>query len=333
MDLSIIIPVYNSEKHIKTTLGSILPQLRENVELIVIDDGSTDSSYDIISQLCENEKNIIYERKENGGVSSARNQGVNIASGNYIAFLDSDDTYNPGAIDIFLNEIKSECDLYVFSYFFSQNEKRTVKVCTCHGEYPEYDELCQWKNDYILNPIWNKLYKRSCIKEGFDSTLSMGEDLLFNLSFLRTAKKVVASTKTVMTYSHRKGSLSYRKDNSRVAIQLLLADRFDSFLQDLYPTHYHDIKTLSLCSLEKLYNEALRRAYFSEENSNKRIESFKAIYEQVMSSVIFSKYGDFKTNGFLSQLPEKLFENFDRKNKVNRLLRICASKIGVLGQR
>ena len=102
---SIIIPVYNTSKYLDRCLDSIFNQYYKNYEVIIINDGSTDDSDIIIKNKIKTKKNVLYISKDNGGLSSARNAGVNVSSGEYLLFLDSDDYYCDGFLDKLCNEV------------------------------------------------------------------------------------------------------------------------------------------------------------------------------------------------------------------------------------
>ena len=104
--LSIIVPVYNTEKYLKACLGSIKNQTYRNIEVFVIDDGSTDNSGIIASEFCKNNSNFFYHKKENEGTSSARNFGLSLATGDYISFVDGDDTIEKEFIEELVNTIR-----------------------------------------------------------------------------------------------------------------------------------------------------------------------------------------------------------------------------------
>lgn len=196
MKYSVIIPVYNSEKTIKRCIESITSQKRTDVEIIIINDGSTDMSEGFCNNLQNEYNNIVYIHKENGGVSSARNSGLSVASGKYVMFVDSDDYVDGKCFEILDSYTKSNADYYQF--VFSIEANGTVK------EDKSWPERCvnteSEKEAFIIesvvtrsiNSCWAKLYKREIIeKKGlrFCEELSVGEDLTFVFAFLLSADK------------------------------------------------------------------------------------------------------------------------------------------------
>ena len=195
MKYSVIIPVYNSEKTIERCIESITSQKRTDVE-IIINDGSTDMSEGFCKNLQNEYNNIVYIHKENGGVSSARNSGLSVASGKYVMFVDSDDYVDGKCFEILDSYTKSNADYYQF--VFSIEANGTVKE---DKSWPErYVNTESEKEAFIvesvvkrsINSCWAKLYKREIIeKKGlrFCEELSVGEDLTFVFAFLLSADK------------------------------------------------------------------------------------------------------------------------------------------------
>lgn len=196
MKYSVIIPVYNSEKTIKMCIESITLQNRPDVEIIIINDGSTDETESICKALQTQHNNLIYIYKENGGVSSARNLGLSVANGEFVMFVDSDDYVDNNCFDTIDKYTQSNADFYQFG--FSIVENGIVKETR---EFSEYDvNTLSEKEAFIsegvvtrsINSPCAKIYKRKIIDEKnlrFCENLSVGEDLTFVFSFLLSAEK------------------------------------------------------------------------------------------------------------------------------------------------
>ena len=196
MKYSVIIPVYNSEKTIKRCVESITLQNRPDVEIIIINDGSADESESICKALQNEHNNIVYIHKENGGVSSARNLGLSVATGEFVMFVDSDDYVDNKCFDIIDRYTQSNADFYQFG--FSVVTDGIVKETRA---YPERcintsNEKEAFISDGIvsrsINSPWAKIFKRKIIAENnlrFCEELSSGEDLTFVFTFLLSADK------------------------------------------------------------------------------------------------------------------------------------------------
>lgn len=196
MKYSVIIPVYNSEKTIKRCIESITSQKRTDVEIIIINDGSTDMSEGFCKNLQNEYNNIVYIHKENGGVSSARNSGLSVASGKYVMFVDSDDYVDGKCFEILDSYTKSNADYYQFVFSIEANgtvkEDKSWPECCVNTESEKEAFIIESVVTRSINSCWAKLYKREIIeKKGlrFCEELSVGEDLTFVFAFLLSANK------------------------------------------------------------------------------------------------------------------------------------------------
>lgn len=191
--VSIIVPVYNAEKHLKNCIQSVLVCPSDQYELILVDDGSTDGSGNICSSYEDNSKVKIIHQK-NAGVSAARNTGIEAASGRYIFFLDADDTITQGGMDEILSVAAEDAyDFAAFSYCSVTEEGRKFpepfsfqqKVCTDSREI--YRVLF---GTPLLCTCWGKLFRAECIRKQalkFDDSIAVGEDYIFVMQFVSKA--------------------------------------------------------------------------------------------------------------------------------------------------
>lgn len=194
--ISVIIPVYNAEKFIGETISSILNQNYTKIELIIIDDGSTDGSEKKILDFHDKDSRLVYIKQTNQGPSAARNNGLNKASGDLILFVDADDSLKENAIQNMVNESNGS-DLLIFGYENineEKSEKNQVVLPSIKGTYfltnclQSFGELLE-KN--VLHYIWHKLYTKESVKGvRFDETVKVGEDLLFNIEVLRNVSQL-----------------------------------------------------------------------------------------------------------------------------------------------
>lgn len=192
--VSIIMPAYNCEKYICETINSIQRQTYTNWELLVIDDGSKDNTSILCDNLSKNDSRIKVLSIQNGGVSNARNIGIEIAKGEYIAFVDSDDFWFEKTLESCLEKV-DDSDLLIFGYeTFPRVKKFGVQSeLLLHGIDEIALEYVSLSNRHLINPIWNKLYRSNIVKENkvmFPPNISMGEDLLFNLSYFTLCKGI-----------------------------------------------------------------------------------------------------------------------------------------------
>ncbi|MGT2885453.1 glycosyltransferase family 2 protein [Streptococcus macedonicus] len=179
MKYSVIIPVYNVEKYIDRCLKSIISQNYDDLEIIVVDNGSTDSSGSICDTYANKHSNISVHHIENHGVGSARNFGLSKARGEFIYFVDSDDYLVGNLFAEFEDKLTPDLDLLVFSYYNSFEQEmteknRTKKILPYNGSYDKYDFSKIFKDLFLsdmLYTVWNKIYRREFLLE---NNLSFG---------------------------------------------------------------------------------------------------------------------------------------------------------------
>ncbi len=215
--ISVIIPAYNIEDYIERCLNSVCEQTYDNLEIIVVDDGSTDNTGKIVDAVAEMDSRIIPIHKENGGVSAARNIGLDRACGDYIGFVDGDDVIEKDMYEVLLNNaIKYGADIshcgykMVFpdrvDYYYNTGQIRIQD--NCQGVY----DLV--KADIVEPSLGTKLFKKE-IMSGIrlDVEIKINEDLLFNYYLFKKAKKSIFEDLPKYHYVIRKNSASISKIN------------------------------------------------------------------------------------------------------------------------
>src|SRR5690625_1068206 len=184
--VSIIIPMYNAAKTITRCVQSVQAQTHKQLEIIVIDDGSIDHGGDLVEELAKNDQRIQLKAKKNSGPSMARNDGICLAKGKYIQFVDADDWIEATMVATLLTFMTTTNDLVICGY---QKEQRTIRP-TIIGQYTRLAWLHYIGMIYeqlLLASPCNKMYRHSIIKTAeiyFSPNWSLGEDLLFNLTYL-----------------------------------------------------------------------------------------------------------------------------------------------------
>ncbi len=186
--VSIIIPIYNGEKWLKNAVNSALYQTYENIEIILVDDGSTDHSLLVCEDLAKDKRIHLY-KKANGGQSSARNVGLDVSQGEFIQFLDCDDTIDPNTCKITVGAMKPDTDfvLYGFNIYRQGHLLRTphCRNTSYRGKYQDFKEIAK-----LFDSPCNKLYRRSYIKTQFREGYVYGEDGIFNYDNLTAETKI-----------------------------------------------------------------------------------------------------------------------------------------------
>lgn len=186
--ISVIVPVYNVEKYLEKCVESICNQTYQDLEIILIDDGATDNSGKICDELAKQDERIVVIHQKNAGQASARNAGLEIFKGDYLAFVDSDDTIEANMFEILLTIMeKPDCDIAICGHrIVRKNEIRNETFKESQEQVLDIDELWEEIFGKLNNAVWNKLYKRELIGDNrFPVDLIHGEDLIFNLNYLK----------------------------------------------------------------------------------------------------------------------------------------------------
>ena len=210
--ISIIVPVYNVEKYLSECLESLINQIYKNIEIILINDGSTDSSLKICQKYKKKDNRIKLINKKNEGVSKARNIGVKEATGKYILFVDSDDYLSSNAVET-LSKHKLTDTLLIYGYNRIYKNKIIEK---CDKELV-LDSQLQMKRNIFLNDniggfIANKMFEKNVLIENnilFDENLSYCEDLVFVCEYIKYCKKFIYINIPLYNYRMRKSSVSH----------------------------------------------------------------------------------------------------------------------------
>ncbi len=197
MLLSIIIPAYNCADTLETAVSSAV--LFSDSEIIIIDDGSTDNTPDIIKRLCEKYPTVRSVRQANAGPAAARNTGIDIANGDYIMFIDSDDTFESHACEKITSELSSDTDMLIFGFkqcFFGRAEDKIYSLNSPFNVDDYYK--CN-----LLNQVWNKVYKREFLNKNniHFKAFRYGEDRIFNAEALNCSPAVKAIPDVLYNYN------------------------------------------------------------------------------------------------------------------------------------
>lgn len=210
--ISVIVPIYNSKRCIEKCIKSILCQTYKNIEILLINDGSTDNSLDICKKYAKKDKRIKIINKKNGGVSSARNVGLLNSTGKYISFVDSDDYIEKNMIELLYNSIiEEESDIAICNLFFEDENggkkfnNKSENFCFIREKFPEFS----FYNKNISGFVCNKLYTKSILNNiFFDKNIIIGEDNLFNYEILNNNQILKYSYINNCLYHYVQNSLS-----------------------------------------------------------------------------------------------------------------------------
>ena len=227
--ISVVVPVYKSEKTLRRCVESILAQTDKDLEVILVVEAAPDPSGVLCDELASKDERIHVVNGENRGVSDARNRGIQAANGEYIRFVDSDDFIDPESNEKLLNIMKeSDADLVIGGFnhlYYSRNIEKL----------PKNEDLRELYFDGFLNMPWNKLYKKRLIRELFPMDIDLGEDLVFNQSYLRGCKdyKIVQASVYDYIQDDRGTTLSTKRRGDRYRIMTKLYKKSKRFFHDM----------------------------------------------------------------------------------------------------
>lgn len=281
--VSIIIPVYNAEKYIRKCLDSIVNQTYKNIEVIIVNDGSTDNSEEIIKEYIENQEyNIKYFKNENRGVSFSRNFGVNYAEGDYIFFVDADDYLDENLIENLKEKMKKEIDIIKFKAKKVDNNEKVLEEIYV----PTFDEVSGEEafeklkyDDILLDTIWSYVFRKNFyIQNNFKFTENTHhEDFALIPLIIVKAKKVVSLDYYGYYYVQSENSItrnnSYEKLVKRTNDMIIHYDNMIEFIKN------SDISESSKKSIKDFFaNSVILRAEELKEKEQK--EYIKKIKER-----------------------------------------------------
>lgn len=293
--VSLIVPVYNVERYLKQCLDSILLQTYGNLEIILVDDGATDTSGQICDQYAAQDSRIVVIHQKNAGAANAKNAGLDKATGHYLAFIDSDDYVQPNWIEKMVEAAETfgadvvECDFdkVYQSHCETENNFQDPSKCFTAEEY-----LSQYLNNWTCSLFWNKLFDRRLVQEvRFRKERRCIDDEFFTYKAVTGAKKVVRIQDVLYHYRQRASSAVSTEKN-----RLQITDDALEILMERYRWIKHHYPKLSKGYLS---HDVEIMLYFAREFDFTEItkKKFRAIARfylkeclQVRSSVVIFRY-------------------------------------------
>lgn len=266
--ISIIVPVYNAEKTLSRCVSALMGQTHQNIEIILVNDGSRDCSLQICYEFAKKDQRIVVVDKTNGGVSSARNEGLNIATGEFIMFCDSDDWAEPDWCEELV--LNYQRDSLVMCGFFVDGQQNFMPHEIKGENGIEYfaRRKCFDLKMQGFNVPWNKIYLRKILlknKIQFNEKLSNGEDLLFNVQYLNAISgNIIILDKCVFHYSWpSEGNLSTEMDEKAFEKTCIL---------------FHELKSVAIVLFEGI--EDFPTGFYTD---------FYAQFERIIYSVLVAE--------------------------------------------
>ena len=312
--VSVIIPVYKVEKYLRASIDSVLNQTYKNLEIILVDDGSPDNCPAICDEYEKKYSNVSVIHKQNGGLSDARNCGINASSGSYIYFLDSDDTIVNDAIETTLKLAReSNADIVIPDRYYKVFENNDKEELCFHFDQTGYlENPIRFASDIIIEKgrAWRAhsvLYAADLIKKNKCNFPAghIAEDIVFNLQIMLYAKKIVFCKKAIERYLKREGSItsSFNSGLFETALYIddVVRDFFEKAQVDKKEAEYKRnsffsrltiIYLLSLFARNGLNAEEKRTIYYETIN-NERVKAVmaadvsKPYFKEKYKSILF----------------------------------------------
>lgn len=329
--ISIIIPVYNSQDYLEKALNTISEQNNSKIEVLLIDDGSTDSSEQICRKYCSKYPYFRYYRKLNGGLCSARNYGLSKVSGTYIMFMDNDDELPKGAINYISDCLeKYNCDIYRFNrkriQIFKDN-KQKIDIYGTRGitnsinrelimsrtEFFRHYDIC--RKSGCFSGIWNGVYKKSLF-DGvlFDTDITAGgEDWLMNLELYNRFSKIYFSNYITYCYFRRVShSISTTYQDNRIQAIVKCMDKEYQLIED------NNVNKVNVLKSGIMYIGQIIKVLMHK-NSDKNLIQKRNILKKMRESDIFHTDELFYLSNQLS-ITERVFIALFHKRKYYMLI-------------
>lgn len=300
--VSIIVPVYNCEKYISECLNSIINQTYKNIEVVIINDGSTDNSERIINEYVTKDARLLYVYQDNGGPSKARNTGILTSTGEYLTFVDSDDTVDKCYVELLVNKmLHTNADLVCCSYTdFSE-----YGVLKCIDFNFDYSVSVHFVIDMVCKGtggvMWGKIYRKEIIDKyelKLDKDIFMCEDLVFVLQYVSKSRSFASIEVPLYNYNRcNQYSISSNISISYVQNYITVCERIEGILHNvgLDGSKIQNIITDKIQSfvLQLVENQSMEIRVIGIKNAVKNIT-------RILDIPHIKKYiGTFSTNAFL----------------------------------
>lgn len=293
--VSIIVPIYNAEKFIDQCLNTIVDQSYQNIEIILVNDGSTDQSIDKCIAWEQADSRIRVIDQVNGGVSIARNKGIDVATGELLLFIDVDDYIEQETVKTLVEQqSQTQADMVIYGFYrhlmdgtIRKNEGNQTTKMMSSSQF--LSQFWQHYEEEITNTPFNKLYKSQILKENhiyFPEGITMGEDLLFNLDYLAFTKQILISDSYLYHYMMHPNQATLKVNIAiyedyihffekieSIILTKISADDFD------WKHHYHQLLKHMITAIEMPYRSDSLDSKEQKEQLFKIIQAFQNNFE------------------------------------------------------
>lgn len=309
--ISIVVPIYNVEDYIVKNIESLINQTYKNIEIILVDDGSPDKCGSICDEYAEKDDRIVVIHKKNGGLSDARNVGIDIATGKYITFIDSDDYVSTKYCEILYNTIKKyDADISICNYTsFDEGEDASEKIVddvVVMNSIQALDNLYNVAGGFgqEMHVAWGKLYKMGLFKSLRYPVGKLNEDEFVIHYLFGDSDKVVLNKSVLYFYLQRGGSIMGQTfSEKRLAGLEALMDRINYFKEN-------NMKEL-MQETCKQYNYFIRNNYYltDDKNLRKKLMSYYLPISNFKGCFSFKNYVSYYLFKFAPSIFRKFMKN------------------------
>lgn len=281
--ITVVVPVYNNALYLESCLDSILAQTYRDLEIICVNDGSTDNSLELLHTIAKRDPRVTVLSQENAGVSAARNAGLELAHGDFVAFVDSDDELEPDMYETLLKlatEYQADIAHCGYKRMHLDGTEKNIQGTEKLLVQDSWNAIqCLLTGKFFVGSLWNKLYKKELFSDvRFDTSLKINEDVLINVQVFLKAKKLVFLDVPKYYYYERASSSCSRTNQLRkkqdcvaaskkmleactnTQLESVCAGRLRGTLIDLYRTYLLTDMRETKAVREDLHNEILKAA-------------------------------------------------------------------------
>lgn len=290
--ISVIVPVYNVERYLRQCLDSVVGQTYRDLEILVVDDGSTDGSGEICDEYKTDSRVQVYHT-DNHGLSAARNYALDRAHGNYIAFIDSDDWFEETALQIFLTTAQETSADIVACQFYQEYKDKTVEPEGTRTEFvAEGDEVLKSMviDHKLTEDVWNKFYRSSLFNSIRYPEGLIFEDKATTYKLLQKAEKLAYTPAPLIHYRNREGSLSnVHSMKSLTDYWVVYRERFDT-LGSISDKYYRVALSEGIGAISRMWRWYAGCSKKEQRRAEKTLEEMQKFMKEHRKEVIRGPY-------------------------------------------
>lgn len=290
--ISIIVPVYNVEQYLERCVESLINQTHKNIEIILVDDGSKDNSGKLCDELAQRDSRIVVYHKENGGLSDARNYGIDKATSDYVGFVDSDDFVDEDMYEILLsNLLKYDSEIS----FCRLNDVYNDEITKDNTENKPYLMTSEQAIKMVLEAkvfsvtAVNKLYKKSLFDQIRFDKGKIAEDAFIMVDLLSRCEKIAATEAKKYYYMHRENSITTQKFTSKFLNVIEAYEKNSKIVSDKYPDLKYQADTRICWAYFYVLDRLLKDEEYKDENlETELIQYLKKHKKFILSNSLFN---------------------------------------------